>query len=315
MSTEDTQEASIADTEAAIRAEYADEGVEPEVVETAPPAAAAPVAAAPAPAAAPAAEPTPDMASVIAGMVRREAAAAAEEQARRAAAPPEQPRYRDTLSREELYHNPVAALRSAGLAPEHLAQYLVAELAPQASTPEARARLQMAPELHAMRENTSRELGSMRQELESMRAQERARAYEQSLHTFSTGVSSDQFPLIGRFAKEDPDGLAQELLEVAQEDARMKYLRGESGQPLDATEAARRLEARYAGYQRRMGAQTPPATSTAPAGSTKSSAKPGPAATIASLSGAPPARPAGKTLEDLEREIYAESIALMNSPQ
>ena len=259
------------------------------------------------------AEAPQDLASVVAQMVRREAENAAREQAMRAAQPPPAPQYRDTLSAAELRTSPIEAFRAAGIDPSQIAPYIIAELAPHAATPEARARLQMAPELHAIREQSSRDVQALRQELESMRAQERAREYERSLQKFSSGVSTESYPLIGRLAKDDPSALAEELFAVAQEDARAKYLAGESGPPMTPEQAARVLEQRYASYQRRLGlAATPPPNSTASAG-TPVSAKPAPAATISSMSGAPPVRTAAKTLEEIEREIYNESVQLANN--
>lgn len=243
-----------------------------------------------------------DLASVIAEMVRREAALAA------APKPEPAPKYRDSVSASALRTDPVGALKAMGVPVEQIAPYIVAELAPHAASPSALARHQMAPELQSLRDDYSRETQSLRQEIETMRAQERARDYQNSLNTFVSGISSDSYPLIGRLAKADAAALSRELFEVAQEDARARYLAGESGRPMTADEAAKVLEARYSRYQKYLGTETPPTASPAASGTTPAVAKPAPAATIASMSGAPPAR-SGKTLDEMEREIYNEVIA------
>lgn len=307
--TESTSSPDVAAMEAAIAAEI--QGTAPAA--TPPPAAqAAPVAeAAPAPAPASA---TPDLADLIASMVKREAADAAARQRDEANRPPPAPQYRSTVSADELMTDPIGALNAAGVPPEHLAQYLVAALAPHAATPEARTRLQMAPELRAITERTTSEITSLRQQVQQMQAQEQARELENSMYTFARGISTEEFPLLGAIAADDQDVAVQELLDVAREDARARFVAGQPPAPLDLKAAAKTVEGRYGAYQKRLAALAAKAAPPAPApkaGIPAPSAKPAPAATIASMSGAPPSRSAPRTLDEMVAEIERE---IFNSP-
>ncbi len=169
-----------------------------------------------------------------------------------------------------------------------------------------RLKAQLAPQLGALNAATESKIAALSQRLEHYERQDRMRSYEKSLDDHATGVKPEEYPMIGTALAADRVGVLEDLKGIAREDAAYRMATGESGPPLTAPEAYARLEQRYAAIHRRLAPKaTLQTTDQSPQAGTPAAKKPAPAATMASLQGAP-TRTAPMSLKEEDDALWAE---------
>jgi len=220
-----------------------------------------------------------------------------------------------TISADELRYNPMAALKEAGISPEVLAQFMVAEHAGANAPVDFRVQAALMPQLGALQASLNERTAALQARLDEFEQKSRLEAYEASLHEFVTGVSTEAYPLLARATKADADGVLEDILDVVRHDAQRRAAAGESGQPMSHADAAKVVEARYAAVSKRLAAEAPgvsaaPSTQGGPSAAGKSGAPP---ATMSSLSRVT-ANTRPKSLEEIEEEIKLELIRKASQP-
>lgn len=215
------------------------------------------------------------------------------------------PAPKTTLSVEEIRRDPVRFMKEAGIDMEELAQHMVAAQLGDKAPPEIRLKTAAAKQFGDLRESFAKEVRSLQERLDYRDAQEQARDYERSLQDYAIGVKSEEYPTIGRAIATDKTGVMGDLLEVAREDARVRVAKGDTGQPITAQEAVKRLEAKYASIAKRLGGVSPTQTTTSPqVAAITAEPKSAPPATMTALGGTPTARSSvARTLAEEDEEL------------
>jgi hypothetical protein len=283
----------------AVMAEFAEKG---EIEAKPAPKAEAKPAAEPAPA-----PPADDKAALFARIAAMDAEIAALKRPAAEAAPIAPPPKPSSISVDDLRYNPMAALKAAGVNPEVLAQFMVAEHAGPNAPVDFRVQAALMPQLGAIQQSVRSDMAGLQARLDEYESRERLRAYNESLNKFVDGVSDEKYPTIARAIKADRAGTLEDVINAVRDDARARAAEGQDGEPIGPEEAVKRVEARYAALAKRLAAsvQTPAPSQN---GGATTASKQAPPATMASLSRVTPPPARARTIEDIEAEAKEEIL-------
>ena len=212
---------------------------------------------------------------------------------------------RTSITAEDMLYDPNAALEDLGINPEVLAQFMVAKHAGPNAPVDFRVQAALMPRLGALRQEAQESVSALQRRLDEYEAREADRTLAESTQKALSGISAETHPTLTRALAADRDGTLADLLKAAR-DAR----KDASGTPESSiAEALSQTEAIYASLAKRLGLSAPATSKQGSAPQPASTSRSAPPATMANLSGTPPARPTGVSHDEELARIKAEILS------
>lgn len=146
----------------------------------------------------------------------------------------------------DMKDNPTAVLKAAGLDPELVMKQILFEKLPDDSPVKAKLKSELS-EYHR-----DKQIADLRREIEAKdNAAAQQRQYQETISTIEKYTETfkednKELPNLSRIGKKDPGYLKDLIVQEIVDDVRHRYITGEGGDPIDHTEAARRVNARIA---------------------------------------------------------------------
>lgn len=199
----------------------------------------------------------------------------------------------DVLSKME--YEPEAALKHLGLDPEHLVRQVIANRLGKDATPEMRQSIEFA--------QMKKKIAAQEQALAEHQRRVAEQQYVAEIHSgareyVNKGVSEKDTPVLSTVAKANPDRVFREIMDEIAADARVRAAQDPYGQALPYSEAAKRVEARWAEFKSMIAPASPETkTNTQP-----QEIAPKPAQPTTSKVVSPPDRPRAPWLERRNEE-------------